>query len=209
MIDTAVLDDTRRQLRDRLRTLPLDGDARLRTYRLRAMLEEMGVHCDDTAELQDVDAVLLTSARGTEALIAARLDDDARLRTYARIVARAARRRDARPDRREDRVSGEARHRLAAGARGGCASSRSSPARSSTARLDARAAAALRGRAEAHARLHAAHGRPLDARRLPPLERLLVQALEHVPPLALAPRRQQGHRPHLRRARPRPLVAGH
>ena len=88
MIDTAVLDDTRRQLRNRLRTLPLDGDARLRTYRLRTMLEEMAVHCDDTAELQDVDAVLLTSARGTEALIAARLDDDGRLRTYARIVAR-------------------------------------------------------------------------------------------------------------------------
>ena len=88
MINAAVLDDTRRQLRDRLRSLPLGGDVRLRTYRLRAMLEEMAVHCDDTAELQDVDAVLLTSARGTEALIAARLGDDRRLRTYARIVAR-------------------------------------------------------------------------------------------------------------------------
>lgn len=88
MIDAAVLDDTRRQLRSRLRSLPLDGDVRLRTYRLRAMLEEMAVHCDDTAELQDVDAVLLTSARGTEALIAARLDDAKRLRTYARIIAR-------------------------------------------------------------------------------------------------------------------------
>lgn len=88
MIDTAVLDDTRRQLRDRLRALPPDGDARLRTYRLRAMLEEMDVHCDDSAELRDVDAVLLTSARGTEALIAARLDEHARLRAYARIVAR-------------------------------------------------------------------------------------------------------------------------
>lgn len=88
MIDAAVLDDTRRQLRSRLRSLPLDGDVRLRTYRLRAMLEEMAVHCDDTAELQDVDAVLLTSARGTEALVAARLDDAKRLRTYARIIAR-------------------------------------------------------------------------------------------------------------------------
>ena len=88
MIDTTVLDDTRRQLRERLRSLPLDGDVRLRAYRLRAMLQEMAVHCDDTAELQDVDAVLLTSARGTEALVAARLDDDRRLRTYARIVAR-------------------------------------------------------------------------------------------------------------------------
>ena len=88
MIDTVVLDDTRRQMGDRLRSLPLDGDARTRTFRLRAMLQEMNVHCDDTAELQDVDAVLLTSARGTEALVAARLDDDGRLRTYARIIAR-------------------------------------------------------------------------------------------------------------------------
>jgi hypothetical protein len=88
MIDTVVLDETRRQMGDRLRSLPLDGDARMRTFRLRAMLQEMNVHCDDTAELQDVDAVLLTSARGTEALIAARLDDDGRLRTYARIIAR-------------------------------------------------------------------------------------------------------------------------
>ena len=88
MIDATVLDDTRRQIRDRLRILPLDGDAALRTYRLRAMLQEMNVYCDDTAELRDVDAVLLTSARGTEALVAARLDDTGRLRTYARIVAR-------------------------------------------------------------------------------------------------------------------------
>jgi hypothetical protein len=81
-------DDARRQIRDRLRRLPNDGDARVRTRRLRAMLEEMNVHCDDTAELQDVDAVLLTSARGTEALIAARLTDEQRHRTYARLVAR-------------------------------------------------------------------------------------------------------------------------
>jgi hypothetical protein len=88
MIDVTILDDTRRQIRDRLRALPTEGDVRMRTYRLRAMLEEMDVRCDDTAELQDVDAVLLASARGTEALIAARLDDDRRLVTYARIVSR-------------------------------------------------------------------------------------------------------------------------
>jgi hypothetical protein len=88
MIAGAILDDTRRQLRDRLRFMPADGDARLGAYRLRALLEEMGVHCDQTAELQDVDAVLLTSARGTEAIIAARLDDKGRHRAYARIVAR-------------------------------------------------------------------------------------------------------------------------
>jgi len=85
---TMELDATRRQLRDRVRTLPGGGDPRDRARRFRAILEEMGVHCDETAALQDVDAVLLTSARGTEALIAARLDDDDRHRAYARIVAR-------------------------------------------------------------------------------------------------------------------------
>ncbi len=88
MIEAAVLDETRRQLRDRVRTLPGDGSAALRANRLRVMLEEMGVHCDETAQLQDVDAVLLASARGTEAVIAARLTDDERHRVYARIVAR-------------------------------------------------------------------------------------------------------------------------
>jgi hypothetical protein len=79
---------TRRALRDRVRALPADGDVRLRVRRLRAVLEEVGVHCDDTAALHDVDAVLLASSRGTEALIAARLDDDARVVAYARIIAR-------------------------------------------------------------------------------------------------------------------------
>lgn len=88
MSDIAMLDGARRQLRERLRTLPADGTATERTRRLRALLEEMGIHCDDTAELQDVDAVLLASGRGTEALVAARLDDVARHRTYARLVAR-------------------------------------------------------------------------------------------------------------------------
>ncbi len=88
MIETGVLDETKRQLRDRLRSLPGDGSAVTRAARLRMLLEEMGVDCDETADLQDVDAVLLASARGTEALIAARLTDDERHRVYARIVAR-------------------------------------------------------------------------------------------------------------------------
>ncbi len=88
MIGVEVLDQTRLQIRDRLRSLPGDGDAAIRARRLRALLEEMGVHCDETAELQDVDAVLLTSARGTEAIIAARLTDEQRHSAYARIVAR-------------------------------------------------------------------------------------------------------------------------
>ena len=88
MIETSVFDETRRQLRDRVRTLPGDGDVRARASRLRMLLEEMGVHCDETAELQDVDGILLASARGVEALIAARLTDDERHRVYARIIAR-------------------------------------------------------------------------------------------------------------------------
>lgn len=88
MSTALVLDETRRQLRHRLRILPGDGDARDGVYRLRMLLEEMGVHCDDSAELQDVDAVLITSERGAEALVAARLNDEQRHRVYARIVAR-------------------------------------------------------------------------------------------------------------------------
>lgn len=85
---SALLDQTKRQLRDRVRNLPGEGDARLRTQRLRLLLEEMGVRCDDTAELQDVDAVLLASDRGAEALVAARLTDEQRHLVYARIIAR-------------------------------------------------------------------------------------------------------------------------
>jgi hypothetical protein len=86
--DTALLDETRRHLRDRLRALPAEGDPRQRAMRLRALLEEMGVRCDEHAELQDADAVLLASARGTDALLAARLDDEGRHAAYARIIAR-------------------------------------------------------------------------------------------------------------------------
>ena len=82
------LDDTRRQLRDRLRAMPHDGDPRAGVRRMRALLQEMGVQCDDTAELEDADAILLTSGRGMEALIASRLDDDQRHQAYSRIVAR-------------------------------------------------------------------------------------------------------------------------
>ncbi|HLB22882.1 MAG TPA: hypothetical protein VJP07_02210 [Dehalococcoidia bacterium] len=82
------LDDTRRQIRDRLRAMPHDGDPRAGVRRMRALLEEMGVKCDDTAELEDADAILLTSGRGMEALVAYRLNDGQRHQAYSRIVAR-------------------------------------------------------------------------------------------------------------------------
>jgi hypothetical protein len=87
-MSTLLLDDTRQQIRERVRTMPLDRDPRAGVIRLRSLLEEMDVYCDDSAELDEADAILLTSGRGTEALIASRLDDEGRYQAYARIVAR-------------------------------------------------------------------------------------------------------------------------
>ena len=81
-------DDTRQQIRDRVRTMPLDREPRAGVIRLRGLLQEMGVRCDDSAELDEADAILLTSGRGTEAMIASRLDDEQRYQAYARLVAR-------------------------------------------------------------------------------------------------------------------------
>ncbi len=88
MIEVRLCDDARRALRDRVRALPADGDARIRTQRMRALLQELGVSCDDKAEFEELDAVLLASANGTEALVAARLDDEQRAIAYARLLAR-------------------------------------------------------------------------------------------------------------------------
>jgi hypothetical protein len=52
------------------------------------VFEELGIHCDESADLHDLDAVLFASARGTDAVIAARLDDEQRLTAYARLAAR-------------------------------------------------------------------------------------------------------------------------
>ena len=84
----ATSDDTRRLLRDRLRFLPATGEASIGVRRFRSLLEELGVRCDDSLNLQDLDAVLLASERGTEALVASRLDDEQRHAAYARLVAR-------------------------------------------------------------------------------------------------------------------------
>ncbi len=88
MIEPALHEEARRALRDRLRGLPVSGELPTRIARLRLLLEELGVHCDDTPDLHDLDAILLASARGTDALIASRLDDDQRLMAYARLIAR-------------------------------------------------------------------------------------------------------------------------
>lgn len=88
MSHLALGSDTRRQLRDRLRFLPHGGEPVMQTFRLRALLEELGIHCDDSLDLHDLDAVLIASSRGTDALVAARLDDEQRHVAYARLVAR-------------------------------------------------------------------------------------------------------------------------
>ena len=88
MTGLALSEDTRAQLRDRLRFLPQGGEPRLQALRLRTLLEELGIHCDEAIDLQDLDAVLLMSSRGTDALIASRLDAEQRHVAYARIIAR-------------------------------------------------------------------------------------------------------------------------
>ena len=75
-------------LRERIRQLPPGGEPALRIRRLQLLLEEVGVSCDDTADLRDLDAVLFASDRGAEALVAARLNDEQRLVAYARLIAR-------------------------------------------------------------------------------------------------------------------------
>ena len=88
MSHLALGSDARRMLRDRLRFLPQGHDPAVQTLRLRALLEELGIHCDDSLDLHDLDAVLIASWRGTDALVAARLDDEQRHVAYARLVAR-------------------------------------------------------------------------------------------------------------------------
>ena len=88
MMDSRVYEATMRTLRDRLKLLPSDGDDATRAYRVRALLEELGVSCDESADLQDLDAILIASAHGTDAMIAARLNDEQRLVAYARLIAR-------------------------------------------------------------------------------------------------------------------------
>ena len=89
MTGIVAIEQARQALRDRVRILPSGGDAALRLRRLRSLLEEAGIHCDDTSDLQDLDAVLFASERGVEAVVAARLGEGERLVAYARLVAQS------------------------------------------------------------------------------------------------------------------------
>ncbi len=85
---TAHKGDIARYLSRNLRSLPTAGTEIDRAERLRRLLEECGVHCDESLRLDGLSAVVLASERGTEALVAAGLSGDRRLDAYARIVAR-------------------------------------------------------------------------------------------------------------------------
>lgn len=54
---------------------------------LRRMLEEAGIRCEDSEELQDLAAFLISSSRGTEIVLSARLTESERLLAYAHLLA--------------------------------------------------------------------------------------------------------------------------
>jgi hypothetical protein len=55
----------------------------------RRLLEELGVHCDESAVLHDLKGFLLSSPRGTEIVVCRDLGDEERLEVYAHLVAHA------------------------------------------------------------------------------------------------------------------------
>jgi hypothetical protein len=82
----------------RLHTLPSpgweshqDGDPRThdRASAARRLLEELGVHCDESAVLHDLKGFLMSSPRGTEMVVSRDLSDDERLEVYAHLTAHA------------------------------------------------------------------------------------------------------------------------
>lgn len=54
---------------------------------LKRVLEESGIRCADSDQLQDLAAFLISSPRGTEMVLSARLDDAERLLVYAHLLA--------------------------------------------------------------------------------------------------------------------------
>ena len=74
----------------RLHTLPsTPWEPRQRAAAARRLLEELGVHCDETAALHDLKGFLLSSPRGTEMVVSRDLDDEQRLEVYAHLIAHA------------------------------------------------------------------------------------------------------------------------
>ncbi len=67
-----------------LRVLPGGRD-----WLVRRTLEELGIHCDSDAQLQDLKGFMIASHRGAEIVVSDRLDADERLAVYAHLLAHA------------------------------------------------------------------------------------------------------------------------
>ncbi|MCA1644544.1 MAG: hypothetical protein LC797_03435 [Chloroflexi bacterium] len=74
----------------RLHPLPSHGwQPQQRASATRRLLEELGVHCDESAVLHDLKGFLLSSPRGTEMVVSRDLSDDERVEVYAHLIAHA------------------------------------------------------------------------------------------------------------------------
>jgi hypothetical protein len=60
-----------------------------RDWLVRRTLEELGIHCDSEAQLQDLKGFMIASHRGAEIVVSDRLDADERLAVYAHLLAHA------------------------------------------------------------------------------------------------------------------------
>ena len=65
------------------------GASHQRASVARRLLEELGVHCDESAALHDLKGFLLSSPRGTEIVVCRDLADEERLEVYAHLIAHA------------------------------------------------------------------------------------------------------------------------
>ncbi len=55
----------------------------------RRLLEELGIRCDEQAQLHDLKGFLISSPYGTEIVVGRDLSDDERLEVYAHLIAHA------------------------------------------------------------------------------------------------------------------------
>src|SRR5688500_4321943 len=56
---------------------------------VRRTLEELGIHCEADAGLQDLKGFMIASPRGAEIVVSERLGEDERLGVYAHLLAHA------------------------------------------------------------------------------------------------------------------------
>ena len=74
----------------RLHALPSrPWEPHARVVAARRLLEELGVHCDESPALHDLKGFLLSSSRGSEIVVSRHLNDEQRLEVYAHLIAHA------------------------------------------------------------------------------------------------------------------------